>query len=152
MTTVNQDNPVRRYNGDGTWSGTEVRPYKNDGNIFKDVTRQNLFDSPHLGCQWRYFEVEPDGHTTLERHKHVHAVMVLRGKGRVLVENKTCIIEINDLITIPSLCWHQFRAGPDSLLGFLCLVNQDRDRPQLPDDEDLAILKQNKEVADFIRI
>jgi hypothetical protein len=30
------------------------------------------------------------------------------------------------------MTWHQFRAAPDSPLGFLCLVAADRDRPQLP--------------------
>ena len=75
MTVSQQEQTIRRYGGAGTWSETEVRPYKNDGNIFKDVTRQNLFDVPELACQWRYFEVGPGGHSTLERHEHVHAVV-----------------------------------------------------------------------------
>lgn len=65
-----------------TWEGVEVRAYKSEGTApFKDVTRQVLFDDPHLAAQWRYFEVAPGGHTTLERHRHVHAVMVIRGRG-----------------------------------------------------------------------
>jgi hypothetical protein len=47
--------------------------------------------------------------------------------------------------------WHQFRAAEDAPLGFLCLVAADRDRPQLPDADDLAALRQDAKVADFIR-
>src|SRR2546427_2468983 len=31
----------------------------------------------------RYFEIQPGGYSTLERHQHPHAVVVLRGRGRV---------------------------------------------------------------------
>jgi hypothetical protein len=48
--------------------------------------------------------------------------------------------------------WHQFRAAEDAPLGFLCLVAADRDRPQLPDADDLVALRQNTKVGDFIRV
>src|SRR2546427_13086663 len=31
----------------------------------------------------RYFEIQPGGYSTLERHQHPHAVVVIRGRGRV---------------------------------------------------------------------
>ena len=40
-----------------------------------------------------------------------------------------------DLVTIPSWTWHQFRATDGEPLGFLCMVNAERDRPQLPTPE-----------------
>ena len=43
-----------------------------------------LFGDPSFPAQLRYFEVAPGGWTTLERHEHVHAVMVIRGKGQCL--------------------------------------------------------------------
>ena len=46
---------------------------------------------------------------------------------------------------------HQFRAGDEEPLGFLCMVNADRDRPILPTDEELAELRRNPVVAAFIR-
>ena len=152
MAVVQEEQIIRRYDGDGAWSETEVRPYKNDGNIFKDVTRQNLFDTPELACQWRYFEVGPGGHSTLERHEHVHAVMIVRGRGRVLVGDHVSPLDLYDLVYIPSLIWHQFRADEDAPLGFLCLVNHDRDRPQLPSEADLAALRAHDAVAEFIRV
>ena len=67
--------PHRRHHGDFTWEEVPVLAYKQDGTApFRDVTRQVLFEDADLGCQLRYFEVAPGGHSTLERHEHVHAV------------------------------------------------------------------------------
>ena len=64
--------------------------YKEEGSApFKDVTRSVLFEEAELGYQWRYFEVGAGGHTTLERHEHVHAVMILRGGGRRWSERRS---------------------------------------------------------------
>jgi len=54
-------------------------------------------------------------------------------------------------VEIHAMQWHQFRAAEDAPLGFLCLVAADRDRPQLPTADDLAALRQDAKVADFIR-
>lgn len=136
-----------------TWEGVEVRAYKSEGAApFKDVTRQVLFDDPHLAAQWRYFEVAPGGHTTLERHQHVHAVMVIRGRGACLVGNEVFTLELHDLVYVPPFTWHQFRATLHEPLGFLCLVNTERDRPELPSPEELEQLRANPQVAAFIRV
>lgn len=125
---------VRRHDGTFHWEGVDVLAYKEEGAApFKDVTRQVLFDDAAMKAQLRYFEVGPGGHTTLERHEHVHNVMVIRGSGTCLVGEEVLPIAQNDLVSVPPMTWHQFRAAPESPLGFLCLVNQDRDRPQLPD-------------------
>jgi quercetin dioxygenase-like cupin family protein len=118
---------------------------------FRDVTRQVLFEDPALACQLRYFEVAAGGHTTLERHVHVHAVMVIRGGGSCLVGACIYTLAPQDLVAVPPLTWHQFRATDDCPLGFLCMVNTDRDRPQLPAPEDLARLRADPAVAAFIR-
>jgi len=134
------------------WEDVEVLEYKSEDSApFRGVTRQVLFEDPHLLAQWRYFEVAPGGHTTLERHRHVHAVMVLRGRGRCLVGEEVHHLEPHDLVSVPPLTWHQFRADEDEPLGFLCLVNAERDRPQLPTAEELEALRRNPTVAAFIR-
>jgi hypothetical protein len=48
------------------------------------------------------------------------------------------------------MTWHQFRAGADAPLGFLCMVNAERDRPQLPQAADLEMLRKDGEVAAFL--
>lgn len=124
---------VRRHAGDFHWDGVEVLRYKQDGAApFRDVTRQVLFEDAGLPVQLRYFEVAPGGYTTLERHEHVHAVMVIRGHGRCLVGDRAYDIAEKDLVSVPPMTWHQFHAAADAPLGFLCLVASERDRPQLP--------------------
>jgi len=131
---------VRRFvpdaGGDFCWQDVARLRYKDEGTApFRDVTRQVLFAQPDQACELRYFEIAPGGHSTLERHEHTHAVLILRGRGTVRLDGDARPIDQNDLVTIDPLTWHQFAAAADSPLGFLCLVSKERDRPQLPDDE-----------------
>ena len=145
--------PHRAQVDDLRWRDVDVLEYKQEGSApFRAVTRQVLFDDATLGCQLRYFEMAPGGHTTLERHEHAHAVVVQRGRGACLVGDTVYRVAPFDLVHIPAMTWHQFRADPGTPLGFLCMVNAERDRPQLPDDEDLARLRQNAAVAAFIAV
>lgn len=148
-----EQNPLHRpFEENYRWQSVPMLAYKQAGSApFKDVTRQVLFEGGTLDCQLRYFEVAPGGHTTLERHAHVHAVMVLRGAGRCLVGDQIFNLVERDLLHIPPLTWHQFQAGIDAPLGFLCMVNADRDRPQFPNADDLTALRANEEVATFIQ-
>src|ERR1700733_85832 len=137
----NDPSPVRKA-GDFSWAVMGVRLYKEESAApFKTVSRQTLFSDPRLAGELRYFEVAPGGYSTLERHEHMHAVMILRGQGEVLVGGAVQKIKPHDLVTIPPWAWHQFRPAPHETLGFLCLVNAERDRPQLPSAEDIAALR-----------
>ena len=141
-----------RYQGDFRWEGVEVCAYKAEGTHFRDVTRQALVGAADgLDGELRYFEIEPDGHTTLERHEHAHAVMILRGEGRVLIGTDVVDVHPFDLVKVPPGNWHQFHAGANAALGFLCLVNANRDRPVRPSDAELETLCADPEVAGFIR-
>lgn len=141
----------RRAERGGAWEGVPVLAYKEDGEApFKSITRQILFSDTDLACELRYFEVGPGGHSTLERHEHVHAVMIYRGKGRCLVGTDVRDVGTGDLVFIPPMTWHQFRATSDEPLGFLCMVNASRDRPQLPTPDDLSALRADPVVAGFI--
>ena len=143
----------RPHQGSFHWDETAILAYKQAGVApFRDVTRQVLFDDPALGCQLRYFEVAAGGHSTLERHVHMHAVMVVRGHGHCLVGDQVHRLALHDLIQVPPLAWHQFRADGDEALGFLCMVNSARDRPQLPGPTDLDSLRAQPQVAAFIRV
>jgi quercetin dioxygenase-like cupin family protein len=142
---------LRKAAKPGRWIGVELLQYKREGEApFEGVTRQVLFDDAG-GAQWRYFEVAPGGHTTLERHAHTHAVMVLHGEGSCLVGERIYPLAERDLVCVPPLTWHQFRAAERSALGFLCLVSRERDRPQLASDEQIAQLRTDPQLAAFIR-
>jgi quercetin dioxygenase-like cupin family protein len=133
--------PIRKHDGTFHWEGVEQLAYKQEGTApFRNVTRQVLFEGGGLPVQLRYFEVAPGGWTTLERHEHVHNVMVIRGRGRCLVGERVHELELHDLVSVPPMTWHQFLAASDEPLGFLCLVASERDRPQLPTQEEMERL------------
>jgi quercetin dioxygenase-like cupin family protein len=143
---------VLRWQDDFNWESVPVLAYKEEGNHFRSITRQVLFEGDHkLPVQWRYFEIAEGGNSTLERHEHEHVVMIIRGKGKTLVGDRVEQLNRFDMLHIPSMTWHQFRATEGEPFGFLCLVNIERDRPQLPDETALAELESDPEIAGFIR-
>ena len=147
-----EDAPLFRPTQDGyRWDGVAYQPYKQDGSApFKDISRQVLFHDPAFGCEVRYFEMDAAGYSTLERHEHAHAVMILRGHGECLLGTEVRAVKPHDLVTIPAWTWHQFHATAGEPLGFLCMVNQARDRPVLPTAEELAAMKAEPAVARFL--
>ncbi len=144
--------PLFRASRDGfRWDGVAHMPYKQDGSApFKDVSRQVLFHEDGLACELRYFEMGASGYSTLEQHEHAHAVMILRGNGECLVGDDVRAVKQFDLVTIPAWTWHQFRASDAAPMGFLCMVNVQRDRPRLPTAQDLAALRSNPVIARFL--
>lgn len=134
------------------WENIPVLNYKEDGTHFKSITRRVLSEGlADIPCQLRYFEIAPDGHSTLEHHQHAHLVIIFRGEGEALLGDKVYPVREKDVVTIPAQTWHQFRATQGTSLGFLCLVNVDRDRPVRPTEEDLKLLHQDPKIAAFIR-
>lgn len=145
--------PFRNAQPGFRWDDVAYMPYKQDGSApFKDISRQVLFHEQDLNCELRYFEMDAGGYSTLERHEHAHAVMILRGSGECLVGETVRPVKAFDLVSIPSSTWHQFRATTGEPLGFLCMVNILRDKPQLPNEDELAALKGNPIVARFLSV
>jgi mannose-6-phosphate isomerase-like protein (cupin superfamily) len=146
------DKTIHRKAKGYRWDGVAELPYKEDDRaLFKSITRQVLFADPELHGELRYFEMAAGGFSTLERHEHMHAVLILRGRGHCLVGDEVKAIETRDLVTVPAMTWHQFRATQGEPLGFLCMVNATRDKPQLPSAEDLAKLEADAKIAAFLR-
>ena len=148
--------PVRSFRADTSdyrWHDVPILAYKPDGTHFKGITRQVLFgEAEGLACQLRYFEIEPGGHSTLEKHEHEHAVLILQGRGLVLVGDVVHEVTPLDLVYVSPMTWHQFRADDQDGLGFLCLVPCDRDRPVRPDAEAAEALRAHPVISHFIRL
>jgi quercetin dioxygenase-like cupin family protein len=141
--------PVRRFSN-YRWEDTSQLAYKEEGSApFKAITRQILFHHPELKGELRYFEMAAGGYSTLERHQHVHAVLILRGKGQCMIGGEVFDINQNDLVTIEPMTWHQFRANAGEPMGFLCMVNVDRDKPQLPTEAEREALAADPKVKAF---
>src|SRR5271166_1465157 len=148
---MDESTPFRSSQGGFRWDGVELLAYKEEGSApFKAITRQVLFQRPELGCELRYFDMQAGGHSMLERHEHVHAVMIFRGHGTCLVGDEVREVSAPDLVFILPMTWHQFRASKGEPFGFLCMVNAARDKPQLPTAEELEALKESAAVAAFL--
>lgn len=141
----------------GRWEGIDPEPYDAGGSDdpeapFRGVSRQRLFGPEEgLDAALRYFEVEPGGWTALERHRHAHAVVVVRGRGAALVAPEVREVAPFDLVRVPPGTWHQLRAADDAPLGFLCLVDAERDRPERAGPDDVEALRADPRVAAFLR-
>ena len=134
------------------WEGITPHIYKENPGVFRDVTKQILFDNEaDLPVQFRYFQVEKDGFSSLEKHEHMHLVLIFKGKGHALLGSDVHEVREGDLITIPPWQWHQSRADAGDILGFLCLVNHDRDIPVYPTEEELLALKRDPEIEKFLK-
>lgn len=148
------EGPILRQSAPCRWQDVEVMPYKEgDSTQFSRISRQLLSKGEvGLPIELRTFEIKEGGHSTLERHKHIHLVMVLSGSGHALVHDKVHAIGFHDVVHVPAWTWHQFQADNGEDLHFLCIVHSDRDRPTLPMEGDLVGLRVHPEVAEFIRI
>jgi mannose-6-phosphate isomerase-like protein (cupin superfamily) len=143
---VRQTEPFR-------WEGIAVKPYKAEGSHFAGISRQTLFEGGDgLACQLRYFEIAPGGWSSLERHEHAHAVMIVRGAARVLIGDRLVEARMHDLVRVPSRTWHQFQPLGDEPLGFLCMVDCERDAPERPDAAAVTHLRRDPAIAAFLRV
>jgi mannose-6-phosphate isomerase-like protein (cupin superfamily) len=151
----NQGSRVVRSEG-FSWPQIELREYKTDTSPYRDITRRTLLgeglDEDALDTLVRYFEVQPGGYSTLERHQHPHAVVIIRGHGAVILGDRVEQIAAFDCVYVAPQCFHQFHAGGVEPLGFLCVVRRERDRPLLPTAQELEQLRSVKAVARLLKV
>lgn len=130
--------------GAGGWADIEPRRYKEEKDAvarFRDVTRHTLLGAgaggaeAGLGFELRYFEVAPGGYSSLERHAHAHAVVVVKGSGAVRLGDATEAVSAFDVVYVAPHDVHRFSADPGEALGFLCVVDRARDRPVVVEED-----------------
>ena len=63
--------------------------------------------APHFAM--RLFEVEPNGYTPYHKHKWEHEVLILKGEGDLIAENKTSPLKQGDAVFVPGEENHQFK-------------------------------------------
>lgn len=127
--------------GAGDWANIEPRRYKHEEEglaRFCDVTRHTLLGAESgeagLGFELRYFEVAPGGYSSLERHAHGHAVVIVKGQGAVRLGEATEPVSALDVVYVAPHDVHRFSADAGEALGFLCVVDRARDRPVVVDE------------------
>ena len=139
------------------WSGIGRRDYKSGsgdarGMGFKGVGRWVLTSRDAVAADYelRYFEIEPAGYSSLEKHRHEHVVVVLRGRGRALVCNQVVNLSPFDALHVPALTPHRWINEGNEPFGFLCPVDRERDRPRPIDDAEWERLRANPVTSPYV--
>lgn len=133
------------------WDGAEPHVYKENPGVFKDATKTILFDNEgDLPVQFRYFEIQRGGFSSLEHHQHMHVVLIARGWGHMLLGKEIKAIGQGDFLTIAPWEFHQFRADAGEILGFFCLVRSERDVPVYPTKEEMDEFRAYPAIAAFL--
>jgi quercetin dioxygenase-like cupin family protein len=139
-----------------SWDGVERKQYKTDGTVFRDIERYSLLgegENEHeLNCQTRYFEIKPGGYSSPEYHRHPHSVVIIRGRGSMVLGDEVHELNLNDVVYISPETLHQFHADRGEPLGFLCVVDRYRDKPAVPTNEQLDAWLKGSPARDKIRI
>jgi quercetin dioxygenase-like cupin family protein len=140
---------------DYQWEDVPRKDYKDDNSCYKGVHRYGLLgeqpDELALTFQTRYFEVEEGGYTSFEYHRHPHSVVIIRGSGTVILGDELHKLSLHDVVYISPETLHQFHADRGEALGFLCTVDRYRDRPTLPDSDEINQMIQKSDVLDKIK-
>ncbi len=114
------------------WSGRDASAYNISGDVnFKDISRQELIGRFGEKTQFdlRYFEIEPGGFSSLERHVHEHVIICLRGEGVLISGDSETELKLNDIAYVSPMRPHRLVNRGDEPFGFFCIVDHMRDRP-----------------------
>ncbi len=124
---------VIRYKEGFGWSSVKTDKYKEDGQGWSSVIRKVLIGNCGESAKFslRYFEISANGYSSLEKHKHEHVVICIRGRGKVLIGKKTQKVGYLDTVYISPDTVHQLLNPYDEPFGFFCIVNAKRDKPKI---------------------
>lgn len=139
------------------WDGVEEQSYKHGlgderGMGWKGVSRHTLAAPPALpaGFETRFFELEPGGYSSLEKHRHVHFVIALRGAGRALIGDRVHELSPFDALYVPPMAPHRWLNAGAEPFGFLCTVDGERDQPRAVDDDEWERLRSDPLTAPYV--
>lgn len=130
---------VLKHRPEFEWSDRPSSAYKDARGLaealaFKGVRRVELVGKfgERSPTDLRYFEIEPGGYSSLEKHVHTHIVIGARGRGVLVLGSQRETLAPMDVACIGPLEAHQLRNESSEPFGFFCIVDHDRDRPTAP--------------------
>lgn len=139
------------------WPEVEPRSYKPAGDEqrgmgWRGISRHTLARGPDLpaGFEARYFEFEPGGYSSLERHRHAHFVIVIRGAGRALIGDRVFDCAPFDALHVPPHTPHRWINDGTEPFGYICTVDAERDRPVPLSDAEWDALRANPQTAPYV--
>jgi ribulose-bisphosphate carboxylase large chain len=117
------------------WEGRPASSYKAQGELaFRAVERHELIgrNGEKTAFDLRYFQIEPGGYSSLEKHLHTHTIICVRGTGSLKRGEAEQALKLFDVAYVPPLQVHQLRNESSEPFGFFCIVDHERDRPLPP--------------------
>jgi len=142
-----------KFNPDYSWSGVQPQQYKLSSEDWADVVRHVIVGNQGEETKFhvRYFEIAPQGYTSLEKHEHAHVVIGIRGKAKVIAGTECYEFGFLDTIYIAPNTPHQLVNDAEEPFGFFCLVDAERDRPQPLDEDELEGVKASPKTRHVVR-
>ncbi len=124
-----------RHKGDMAWRGVASEPYKTLSGGWSNIIRRVLIGAHGESAKFhvRYFEIAPGGSSSLEKHKHEHVVICVKGEGVARTGKAKRKMGFMDTLYISPDVVHQLTNPFKVPFGFLCVVNARRDRPKVLD-------------------
>jgi quercetin dioxygenase-like cupin family protein len=121
------------HKGNLRWKGVRDELYKTEGGEWSNIVRRILIGSHGETAKFhvRYFEIASGGCSSLERHRHEHVVICVRGEGIVQTGEKRSRMKYMDTLYISPDTVHQLSNPFEAPFGFLCIVNAKRDKPKI---------------------
>lgn len=88
------------------------------------ITKQVLIGKDEGAADFivRYFTIPRGGKSALDQHAHQHGVVVVQGRGRVLLGEQWHFIETGDAVFTSTDEVHQFEAVGSVPLGFIWVI------------------------------
>jgi len=118
-------NNVKKFSGkwgeEYNWDGPRTRRYNMEAGPVDETWLIGKIDGAE-NFAIRYYHVAGSAVTKLEEHHHDHGIVILHGKGQVLIGETEHPVEQGDVVYIPPDTQHQVRNGTDKPLGFLCVI------------------------------
>lgn len=143
-----------KFRHDYRWEGIPTQPYKEVVTDWARAVRCVLVGAREEATDFhlRYFELAPEGYTSLEKHAHAHVIVTLRGKGIVIAGQRRFDVTAFDAVYIAPGTPHQFINAGSEPFGFLCIVDAVRDRPCSLTAEEIERLRRHPQLRDVIRV
>lgn len=123
---------IKKFTGDWdqvfSWDGTRSRMYQNDEN---NQVSETWMIGKKEGAQnfaFRYYQLSPGSHSRKEQHLHDHGMLVLQGKGEILLGEQIHPISRGDIIYIAPDLLHQVNNTSGEALGFICVIPARREK------------------------
>src|SRR5215813_548826 len=117
---------VHKRQGEGPlwrWDGVEIEKYDNRDEA-ASASKQVLIGANDGAANFvvRFFAIPPHGFSNLDFHQHDHGVIIMSGRGRVMINGTYQEIGPGDVVYIAPWEQHQFENLTDEPFTFVCVI------------------------------